>query len=199
MRLINVFPIAVGSYELGREFADEELNFLEKQEWVNHIGNTGCVATDLLDHQEFANLRLFVEESLKDYLSLTLNPVDDNEIYITQSWASITKPGQFHHGHVHPNSFVSGVLYVNAEGGKDSIVFTNEREYKRIKLEIKEATAYNSAQLVQLKTGDLLLFPSELEHLVEPTTSNSDRISVSFNTFVRGNIGYKNSYAELKL
>ena len=199
MRLINVFPIAVGSYELGREFADEELNFLEKQEWVNHIGNTGCVATDLLNHKEFSNLRLFVEDSLKDYLKLTISPMDENEVYITQSWASISTPGQFHHGHVHQNSLISGVLYLSAEEGKDSIVFTSEKKYQRIQLQAKEATAYNSAQLVHVKTGDLLIFPSELEHRVEPTTSNSDRISVSFNTFVRGNIGYKNSYAELKL
>ena len=197
--MINVFPTPIGSYTLGREFVDEEINFLKEQEWVKHLGNTGCVATDLLNHKEFSNLRLFVEDSLKDYLKLTISPMDENEVYITQSWASISTPGQFHHGHVHQNSLISGVLYLSAEEGKDSIVFTSEKKYQRIQLQAKEATAYNSAQLVHVKTGDLLIFPSELEHRVEPTTSNSDRISVSFNTFVRGNIGYKNSYAELKL
>ena len=199
MKMINVFPTPIGSYTLGREFVDEEINFLKEQEWVKHLGNTGCVATDLLNHKEFSNLRLFVEDSLKDYLKLTISPMDENEVYITQSWASISTPGQFHHGHVHQNSLISGVLYLSAEEGKDSIVFTSEKKYQRIQLQAKEATAYNSAQLVHVKTGDLLIFPSELEHRVEPTTSNSDRISVSFNTFVRGNIGYKNSYAELKL
>ena len=126
--MINVFPTPIGSYTLGREFVDEEINFLKEQEWVKHLGNTGCVATDLLNHKEFSNLRLFVEDSLKDYLKLTISPMDENEVYITQSWASISTPGQFHHGHVHQNSLISGVLYLSAEEGKDSIVFTSEKK-----------------------------------------------------------------------
>ena len=175
------------------------MTFLKKQEWVKHIGNTGSVASDLLDHKKFSKLKAFIKDSLKDYLKLTISPVDGNEIYITQSWASISTLGQFHHGHVHQNSLISGVLYISAEKGKDSIVFTDERKYKRIQLESKVATHYNSDQRVEVKTGDLLIFPSDLEHRVDTTSSSSDRISVSFNTFVRGDVGYKNSYAELKL
>ena len=81
------------------------------------IGNFGSVNTDLLNHKELSKIRLFIEECLKDYLTLTINPIDGNEFYITQSWANVTAPKQHHHGHVHQNSIVSGVLYISAEDG----------------------------------------------------------------------------------
>ena len=201
MNIIDIFPTPVGTYELGREFTDIELNFIDEQRWEEHIGNYGSVATDLLDHKAFSSLRLFVEKSLKDYLTKTISPIDDNEFYITQSWANITKPGQFHHGHVHQNSLISGVLYINAEEGKDNILFTNSADkYERIYLDIKEHTTYNSSsKSISVKTGDLVLFPSELEHQVKTTMSNSDRISLAFNTFVKGDLGFKNFYCGLKL
>ena len=51
--------------------------------------------------------------------------------YITQSWLNYTRANQFHHRHEHPNSFVSGVLYINADKATDRINFYNKRhEYK---------------------------------------------------------------------
>jgi hypothetical protein len=38
-------------------------------------------------------------------------------------------------------------------------------------------------------TGDLLLFPSSLMHMVDNTVSKDTRISLSFNTFPVGTIG----------
>tara|TARA_R100001480_G_scaffold39017_1_gene51851 strand:+ start:2384 stop:2986 length:603 start_codon:yes stop_codon:yes gene_type:complete len=200
MKIIDIFPTPLGCYELGREFSEEEINFLKNQEWRQMIGNFGSVNTDLLNHKELSKIRLFIEECLKDYLTLTINPIDGNEFYITQSWANVTAPKQHHHGHVHQNSIVSGVLYISAEDGKDGILFTNEdNKYKRIQLDTKEPTSYNSAKFVHVKTGDLLFFPSETEHLVQETISSSERVSLAFNTFVRGDIGLKDSYAELQL
>ena len=43
--------------------------------------------------------------------------------------------------------------------------------------------------MIPVGTGDLLLFPSDLPHMVEPTTSNQTRISLSFNSFPEGVIG----------
>lgn len=201
MSIVDIFPTPIGIYELDRNFADSEIKFIENLQWEEHIGNYGSVNTNLLDQEEFANLRLFIEKKLKDYLDKTVSPIDNNEFYITQSWANITKPGQFHHGHVHQNSLISGVLYINAEKGKDGIVFTNgESNYERIYLDKKEHNIYNSVKrFIDVKTGDLVLFPSELEHQVEVTSSNSDRISVAFNTFVKGDLGFKNFYCGLKL
>lgn len=198
MKIIDIFPTPLGYYELGRQFSETELSFIDKQNWEEHLGNYGSTATNLLDAEEFTDLRLFVEKSLNDYLTKTISPVDDNEFYITQSWANVTQPGQHHHPHKHQNSLISGVLYISAEDGKDGILFSNEK-YNRIELAHKETTEYNSAKFVYVKTGDLLLFPSETEHLVQQTISNFNRISVAFNTFVKGDLGHKHLYCGLNL
>ena len=200
MSIIDIFPTPVGSYALGRDITNEELDFIDKQEWVENTGNYRSVNTNLLNHHAFSSLRLFIEKSLKDYLTKTISPIEGNKFYLTQSWANVTQHGQYHHGHVHRNSLMSGVFYVSAEKGKDNIVFTNDvSSYKRIHLEQKEQTSYNSPQLITVQTGDLLLFPSELEHQVQTTKGNSDRISIAFNIFVRGVIGIEDQYTQLKL
>ena len=49
-------------------------------------------------------------------------------------------------------------------------------------------------------TNELVLFPSWLDHKVDINKkATKDRISISFNTFVRGNLGGRKSLTELIL
>ena len=43
--------------------------------------------------------------------------------------------------------------------------------------------------LLQLNAGELIIFPSNLSHSVPPNNSDEERISLSFNTWIKGNIG----------
>ena len=196
--MIELFPIPVGVYRLEREFSSEELDFMKNQEWRQNLSNVNSVDNFILNNKELSKLKLFAEEALRDYVRNTINPVDGNEFYITQSWVNVTKPEQYHLGHVHRNSLLSGVLYVNIGSVDDGIHFTDTK-YKRIELLKKGMTKYNSSEYISVQTGDLILFPSELEHYVELVKSSSDRISLSFNTFVRGNIGSDELLEGLKL
>ena len=51
-----------------------------------------------------------------------------------------------------------------------------------------------------INTNELILFPSWLAHEVAPNKkATTDRISISFNTFVKGILGSKTSSTELIL
>ena len=65
----------------------------------------------------------------------------------------------------------------------------------------KEFNAYNSLTWDCLVENNvLMLFPSWLNHKVESNKkATTDRISLSFNTFVKGTIGDKNNLTELIL
>jgi uncharacterized protein (TIGR02466 family) len=133
-------------------------------------------------------LKQFIEKSLKKYFQNIYMPKNNVEPYITQSWCNYTKEGQFHHKHAHPNSFVSGVFYVQADRTKDKIYFYKE-EYKQIKIPAKEYNSFNSESWwFETGTNDLVLFPSNLTHMVEKVVGK-ERISLSFNTFLKGYIG----------
>ena len=46
---------------------------------------------------------------------------------------------------------------------------------------------YNNLN-VTVKNGDLILFPSTLMHSVKTNTSNKERISLAFNSFIKGTV-----------
>ena len=50
-----------------------------------------------------------------------------------------------------------------------------------------------------LQEGDLVLFPSHLSHLVPSNLSDEERISLSFNTWVKGSLGTKQRLTYLPL
>ena len=63
-----------------------------------------------------------------------------------------------------------------------------------------QANNYNSHDVtILVETGDLVLFPSNFIHDVPPTASKETRISISFNTFIRGNLGDETSSTALYL
>ena len=51
----------------------------------------------------------------------------------------------------------------------------------------------------QVKTGDIILFPSSLTHMVENKEGANTRISLAFNVFIKGKIGKKEELIELYL
>ena len=91
--------------------------------------------------------------------------------------------GAGHKIHSHPNNFLSGVYYVQTQPGADTINFHDPRiQTGIIRPPIMELTAGNTDQVVvKVKNGTLLVFPSYLQHSVDPSTSDGQRISVSFN------------------
>jgi uncharacterized protein (TIGR02466 family) len=118
---------------------------------------------------------------------------------MTQSWLNFTKPGEFHHKHAHPNSLISGVYYFNADKENDKIYFYDD-EYQRIKIQPKDWNYHNSKSWwYPVGTGDLVIFPSELTHMVDVTTSKETRISLAFNVFAKGVFGQEEHLTALYL
>ena len=102
---------------------------------------------------------------------------------ITGCWATVLATGAMHRIHSHPNNFLSGVYYVRVHPGADTINFHDPRSQTRIiQPPVYELTAGNTDQVVvKVTNGNLLMFPSYLEHSVDTNTSSEERISISFN------------------
>jgi uncharacterized protein (TIGR02466 family) len=109
--------------------------------------------------------------------------IDGQVFEVTGCWATVLAKGAAHKIHSHPNNFLSGVYYVRVDPGGDSINFHDPRSQTRImRPPVWELTAENTDQVVvRVTTGNLLMFPSYLEHSVDANMSEEERISVSFN------------------
>jgi uncharacterized protein (TIGR02466 family) len=187
--ITNLFPQAVGIYKLGRDLTEKEISFIKGQEKRPNKGNTTSKDNTILRNRPLIKLRDFIETSVADYFKTVYSPQHSVSLRITQSWVNYTEPGQFHHKHAHPNSFVSGVFYPQANQETDRIYFYRDG-FQMIDLPPAEWNTWNSKSWwFETGTGDLILFPSHLQHSVEPVQGDQTRISLSFNTFPVGMIG----------
>jgi len=189
MIIHNLFPTTVGVFSLGSELTATELNFVKRLDTrVNQL-NTTSIDNYLFQNPELSRISEFCENSLQEYFKNIYAPKYDIMPYITQSWSNYTNKGQSHHKHEHPNSIVSGVFYIQAVREVDRLYFFKPG-YQQLKIPTENFNLHNSdSWWLGVETGLLLLFPSSLSHMVSEVTTEDTRISLSFNTFFKGQIG----------
>jgi uncharacterized protein (TIGR02466 family) len=189
MQLNHLFPTPVAFFDLGRAFTKEELDFLMNQETRPNTGNITSKDWLILQNKKVKNLNKFVQSCVDEYFRAIYDPKHDVKLRITQSWMNYTKPGEYHHKHEHPNSLVSGVFYVNSDPLVDKIVFYDNK-YRTIDFPPSTWNIYNSRSWwFTVGTGQLVLFPSSLTHMVEAKQGENIRTSLAFNTFPVGQVG----------
>lgn len=199
MNIHPLFPTPVAFFTLDRDYTKAELDYVKNLTQRGNMGNTSSENNYVLTSPELADIADFVKQSVKQYLDSVYAPIRDVNLRVTQSWCNYTKPGQFHHKHEHPNSFVSGVMYLQSDPKVDRIYFYRAG-YQQLKLPTETFNAYNSESWwFEAVPGQLILFPSYLTHMVETTTSADTRISMSFNTFPVGQVGSNQELTELLL
>ena len=143
--------------------------------------------TFVLDKPELANIRAFIEAKLHKFVTEIMASTD--KMVITQSWLNKSKKGESHHEHVHPNSMVSGVWYPQIHEQLQPIQFRSKHQ-RDVALQTEKYNTFNSATfMLPMKRGELILFPSNLTHSVPVNQSDEERISLSFNSWPKGNMG----------
>jgi uncharacterized protein (TIGR02466 family) len=207
VEVFEIFPTPVLRFNVGRDFTKEEIDFIISQEtklvpgpFTFYLGNDSTISKHILDFPEMENLKLIVEECLAEWVKQVYVPLypDDFKLKITQSWLNFTKPGQHHAGHYHPNSLVSGAIYISSSKEHDMITFTSDKK-KAIFVQHSDFNKFNSTtDSFQVGRGDIILFPSEMTHSVPVTTGSHTRVSLAFNSFIEGKIGIANEQGTLK-
>jgi uncharacterized protein (TIGR02466 family) len=197
----GIFPTPIYISKLNRELTKKELNFIDKSK-LDYYKNEGNITSNdnyILNQKVFGSLKEDLYLRVQDYFNKVLSTTDAVTPFITQSWLNYTETNQYHHKHDHPNSLVSGVFYVNCHEEFDKIKFFRN-DYQTIKPEIKDWNLYNSESWwFTVKTGDIILFPSSLTHMVETKEGDNTRISLAFNVFIKGTIGNNKNLTELIL
>ena len=196
----NLFPTPVMFDRFYRDFTEEETEFINSLEQRPNQGNTTSAENYVLrKFPELKSISDFVEGCVNKYFRTVHAPKNEVSLYVTQSWFNYTTPGQYHHKHAHPNSFVSGVMYMNADREKDKIYFYNDG-YKTLKLPPSDWNIWNSESWwFNVGTCDIVLFPSSFTHMVETVEADETRISLAFNTFLKGYIGAEEDLTGLRL
>jgi uncharacterized protein (TIGR02466 family) len=161
---------------------------LSKIEWTENYNNWISKSQNILEHPDLEPIAQVVFDGVCEYFYGIMRANQKAEIAITESWLNKTEKGQIHHRHYHPNSIFSAIVYLQTEGETGQTKFITS-EYQTLEYDIDESNLYNSKSWsVTPKVGDMLVFPSSVEHMVTEYQGNTPRITLSFNTFLRGQI-----------
>ena len=109
---------------------------------------------------------------------------------LSNSWININRKNNFNMPHCHPNSAFSGVIYLKANPTCGKINFRNPTPAGAYPIN-DTINGYFGKWFFSPEPGDVLIFPSYLDHYVEPNLSDEDRISIAFNMNDHNYLKYK--------
>ncbi|MEM7217082.1 MAG: TIGR02466 family protein [Pseudomonadota bacterium] len=179
----------------------DEVAYIRGLKMVTNRSNLISENLYIFREPELAGLSAVVQEVLDTYAREVMGI--PQTLYVTQSWSLINEPGTGMHTHAHSNSIVSGSLYYDElpePGGK--MVFDRQVMYQQLQLNPvpDKQNIYNTpVHALQPRAGEMILFPSQYNHMVEPNGSEQRRHSIAFNCFVKGDLGSYRDVSELKL
>ncbi len=136
-----------------------------------------------LDAPELSEIRPLIAYTLDEYWSCHNYP---GILRLDNMWININGSRNFNVQHVHPQSMLSGVVYIKVPkiGYPGNIVFENPNKNILDNCWDFAATEQQTYRNVKYdpEPGKIILFPSWCMHQVESNDSNEWRISLSFNS-----------------
>jgi len=193
---LNLFPQPVFKYKVNnfKEYNKKLSEYIynlnkEDKEGVQRSNRGGWHSnsfklndTNSIQHKFAMETTKYVFDAIQAY-GWILEP---DRVICSEMWAIINKKDNFNIRHTHPNCNLSAAYYVSAP--KDCGKFTIENPHSISKHSYpisNRKTEYNSKlEKLEIKEGDLLVFPAYLPHGVEENKSNEDRIVISFNIII---------------
>ena len=192
---INIFPIPIHCFdvndfsEIQNQLTDYCYNLREKDPVGNIMSNRGgwqSHSFKIENHNDI--LHNFLIESLTNFPNIK----KDVKFSIT-AWININGNGDFNLTHSHPTSNLSSVLWIKCPDNCGNIEFVSPYHYcafQEVDSYIDDFRNINNNHLAYWfppVEGRMIVFPSHLQHLVNPNESQEDRVSVSFNiNFIYG-------------
>ncbi len=198
----NLWPTTIMSVILpGSDMANPVLS-----EFINELDDERSnLTTEYLD-QEFLEIDHPVIKWLNDcFKRATIDYAKSSEInyeidFSVQGWPNINKFGDYHNLHNHPHSWLSGTYYVSVPNDDPIIGSRNDINPNDISFfdprPQANMTAIRKDKQVDPEfrhkptSGELLMWPAFLHHLVHPNLCHEPRISISFNVVLK----WKNDY-----
>lgn len=157
----------------------------------------------VLDLEELKILKNKIMEHVNFFVYEFLGVKENMKFNIENSWVNKYLKNDSSPEHFHGNSLISGVYYIEVDENTGPISFFKDKTHynlwtETIRVDFKyqdkdsnrSSNFYNS-QSVQFypQKGDIVLFPSLLNHDVAPNESDTVRYSLAFNVFPRGTAG----------
>ena len=188
LKINSYFASPVGCSKL-----DLNLNEIEKfcydtksiQKGRNKSNRDGWQSLNLKFPNNITHVAQTVTDASKAYCETVGVDTTKYNTSLDNMWINLNPKNGYNIQHTHPHTFVSGVFYVKTPPKCGRIYFKHPCSYLeydwRDEHWLKNTHDNRPIQFMDTEAGYLYLFPSWLEHGVEPNRGDEDRISLSFN------------------
>jgi len=158
--------------------------------WADNCGSwntTELYDNILMEYDIFDN----VIDSLYDNIDIFMDIMnvrleEDDNFVITESWLNANPPGNVQECHIHSYSHFAFVYYIHVpetDDGGGRFVLDNPLSYEWSP-EFESTSIYSKQVEINVTNGDLILFPSNVEHHTRVNTANENRYSLAFNVAI---------------
>lgn len=189
MNILHEFATPIGSIEVSsiicQQYIDKIQREVEKN--INNCkGGAKYTADNLNELAEFQDLVLLIDKHASKFIEDAVG-ISRDDCKMTCMWANVHEGTGDHEIHQHPNSFISGVFYLQIPecDRKGNLLIVDPRTAKNMTYaNFKKHTSLSDRMIeIEPRTGLMLFFPSWLEHGVGKfkDSTGGKRIGVSFN------------------
>lgn len=145
----------------------------------------------LLERKELIRIRKLVDKAAQYYRKEVI--CMEADIRLSASWLTINRKGDAHPTHKHWHSLFSLCYYPQVESG--NLVLYAENRKNIFQRDFNWGMSYtkwnefNCADwTIPVKSGDIVIFPSWVEHKSTPNESNIDRWMIGVNYWLTGEL-----------
>ena len=187
--------------DIGHAITPEQIAFIQNLKMIRNRDN--LISEDLYIFRlpELKSIADAVQEALDIYARDVMGI--KQRLYVTQSWSLMNPPNVGMHAHAHSNSLVSGSLYYcDLPEPVSRVVFDKWTHYRQLEInpERDKQNIFNTpVNVITPKQNELFMFPSDINHMIEPNGSSEPRRAIAFNSFIRGRLGDYRDVSELTL
>jgi len=167
------------SISFNEDFTGWILGQMEKNKSVKK-SNRGGWQSDL--YKPEGEFKPLVKE-IKEFCSHL--PLDIKEIFIPQLWVNVNKRGDWNTIHQHGAYHLAGTYYVKVPKDSGRICFRDPRPSAIGNVFVNSRFDKGEFKNVNIMEGLLMIWPSYLDHFVEPSQTDEERISISFDIMAR--------------
>lgn len=146
---------------------------------IFEVDSTHLTNSNLYKDSRFLDLSVYFLNKAKHFAGEMgySNKLTD-KLFISSMWANVSREGDFLESHIHHNSFLSGVFYIQSPIGS-KIVFYDHSDMSMIPDNLNPLSYTNA--VYDCAPGRLLMWKSNLQHGTPKQPAGVDKIVISFN------------------
>jgi len=147
--------------------------------WNCNVWSTYAYDDQLFKRPEFQEISKVIAIYVRAYLDKR-KWKGEAKMLMTELWVNYQHKYQYQEYHDHRERVISGIYYIDVPEGTPGIMMKTPLKANFDDLFFDE-DAVQEVNHLEIETGDILLFPSWLDHGVKANMTDNARVNIAFN------------------